>query len=880
MKRLFTFIIDMILTLIILLGALAFGGYWAYKNVSLDTLGVDEQTLGLNELTDWTIEDWTNYVLSAVKDPSQLTLDKLEDEGFDADYFLSLLGVNVSVANKKDLKSFKSMAIPSLFTGDLSSVDLGVIFLFLPKDPDTGLYPIFSEGAREELRKYKLSDLTSSDESGRLGALSLLGSLKIGSVLSKSFTETADGQGGYTYSTSDKGLNLIANVPLSMITDSIGNPDKPFDLGYQVKEGELKHMGEMELKEVVASLGSTDDATYQEKYDSYKIFGSTKFSEIFTYNETTLKYDMQLNSIIDNITMSDALGYQLCTQNEECQVHAQVSDCDGDIYYSNGESAGKQGMEKKLLSNMLSLSVGELNGLDMSVLVDGIYLGSAFGYEIAQAPLDSEYCQIECDNQEDGHVHNYYFVDGEGKFVGDMYNEISNFTFEDALKGEVDVSSVVENTTIGEVMGYKLVEGEWLDKEDNPVSNQTAKDKILLGMYDKTVTGLKTIEFKDLMEGIVLGELLDLKLCTADWETCPVHHEECYEIEPYWFDKDGNKASVINNALADVLVTTLMEDGNAIQNSLKHLYVGDVMSGYVFSNGVWKKQTNNGLVELSEVEKLVAEIKFEEVFDGTLDFEAKVDGLKLSSLIDAGDNKILQFLCGDGTTVAQISTKVDGMTVKDVVDVDNNNVLKLLKDSNVKNLASDLNAILMGEIMGYVKCTGDENCQIHANCQLQEDDRKWFECQNSNHGENGEGSCVFEQLTGITAKLADLSVKEVSEGGFKNLVDDLCLGDVLDEDELNSGLFQFIDLDKDDDGVDEYTKETVPVKEISSRVTSGAAQATYSELKSVGIVNFSASAEEKLDAVFNNNSSSEIDEWRNLNMDELFHAIIELIPHA
>ena len=139
---------------------------------------------------------------------------------------------------------------------------------------------------------------------------------------------------------------------------------------------------------------------------------------------------------------------------------------------------------------------------------------------------------------------------------------------------------------------------------------------------------------------------------------------------------------------------------------------------------------------------------------------------------------------------------------------------------------------------------------------------------------------MFEQLTGITAKLADLSVKEVSEGGFKNLVDDLCLGDVLDEDELNSGLFQFIDLDKDDDGVDEYTKETVPVKEISSRVTSGAAQATYSELKSVGIVNFSASAEEKLDAVFNNNSSSEIDEWRNLNMDELFHAIIELIPHA
>ena len=139
MRRTLAFILGMVFSLVLTLGGIAGGAYWAYKNLTIGTFTPDQEG---NEMSSWTIEDLTAFILGVANDPQSITLKLLEEKGFDIE---TTLGLDFSTANPQDVESLKSLAFASLTseTG-LSEVDMGVLFLFIPKNEDTGKYPIFS----------------------------------------------------------------------------------------------------------------------------------------------------------------------------------------------------------------------------------------------------------------------------------------------------------------------------------------------------------------------------------------------------------------------------------------------------------------------------------------------------------------------------------------------------------------------------------------------------------------------------------------------------------------------------------------------------------------------------------------------------------------
>lgn len=820
MRRSLAFILGFIFAFVLLFGGIAGGAYWAFKNLTLGTLQIGEEE---SEVASWTIEDLTAFIIDVTKDPNSFTLKELEKHGFDLDELLTSMGVDLTTANPKDVESFKSLALASLFSENgLNNVGMGVVFLLLPKDATTGFYPVFSEGARNRLRQFSLGDFVKTDENGNLGAYSILRGMKLGSVLSSNFTETYE-DGNFTYSSEDRGLNLLANVELGLFTDSLEGEQS--DIGYEIKEGYLSHLKYKQLREIIASFGATDDASYQSNYEGLAILGEKTLDEIFVWNETKQWYELDISKIISIGTIGSMMGYEVCTNDENCQVHKDnLSLCDGELY-ENGVISETKGLYRHIVMNLCSVSVFELasGALDLNEMFDGVYLGSAFGYEMGELPTLCEsdcltehthVCDITCTKTHEhdvfcapdcaeSHVHNFYFVDENGVFVGNMYNAISNFAFNDALNGNLDLDSALEGVLIGEVMGYHLTDGVWYDESENLVQRNTIEERVLYQLYGKTIDDLSTIEFEDLVQGIKLGEILQLNKCTGIAGDCPVH-ESCDEEQIYWYNSDGVKTSALNNALADIELDGLMTDSNAIKTSLSTLRVGDLMQGYVLDGGVWKKSVGGSLEELNSLEKVTANISLGEVFDGTFD----------------------------------IKSQIDGVYIKDIVNVNSNKILSLVGECTINELPLKLNSMQVGEIMGY-HLEGDT----------------WYDDENN-------------AVTGINKKLSNLTVESLSNGGFDTLLDGLVLGDVIDN--YSTGSFAVMNTeglsDANDDGV--INAGDCPINDIATRVAEGAKNSSYQELENAGILEFESEVKNGLTSLY------EGDSWKALTINEILTDVI------
>ena len=466
MRRTLAFILGMVFGFVVLFGGIATGAYWAFKNLTLGTLQLAEDG---SDIYSWTIEDLTAFISDVSKDPNSFTLNELEKHGFDVDKILTDMGVDLATANPKDVESFKSLAIASIFNENgIYNVNLGVIFLFMPMDMETGKYPIFSEGARTRLRQYSLGDFLSTDENGNSNAYSILRGMKLGSLLTSTYDETFE-NGEYVYSSEDMGMDLFGNVELGILTDSLeGNSS---DLGYEIKEGYLTNLKDKQLREIISSFGATTEEEYQLNYESNASFGDKTLDEIILWNEKYEWYEFDLSKLINLGTVGDMMGYSVCSKTDSCEIHQNVEDCDG-LLYKDGVISTDSAMKRQLITNLCDTQITELmGGIDFNDLFEGTYLGSAFGYEPGYLPSKCDnncsiehvhttvsYCPAECSeehehsyspyclpNCSEEHEHNFYYFDANGNAVGNMKNTLSNFTLIDALNGKLDIDIALDD---------------------------------------------------------------------------------------------------------------------------------------------------------------------------------------------------------------------------------------------------------------------------------------------------------------------------------------------------------------------------------------------------------------------------------------------------
>ena len=603
-RRMLAFFLGMIFSFVLVVGGIVGGGYWAFKNLSLKDVGVEEDTLG--ELSSLTFEEWASFMVEIKKDPQGLTVKELEKKGLSVDSILKLLKVDPEKVDEKDLNSFRDLAIGALFSGDgMYEVNMGVIFMFLPKDAETGKYPIFSEGARNRLRQYTLGDLLAKD-SQNAGFSSVLRSMKIGSVLSSVYEETIDG-GDYVYTAEDMGLNLLANLEMGVLTDM--SEGTQMDLGYEVKEGYLSSLAGKEIAEIIASFGAKTEDAFKEKYEGLSLVSGVLLGDLFIFDEELDAYALTIDPLFNLLSVGKLMGVTLCTKTESCPVHEDVADCDGELYEGDTVST-KPALEKVLLTNLASLNVVDmLGGLDIAVLLEGMYFGLAMGNSQCN---NTEKCPVH--GTEDCGENAGKWYDGDGHELGKLFGDISSYTMVDALEGHFDIEGILNDCNIGQVFNYYKVGDVWYDNTDQPIGKETVSEKIMYELYDKKISDFSSLEVSDLMKGITLGEFLNL---TYD------------SVNDVWLNSSNEEVSVLYGSIAGLTVTELMNNSNALTDAIGDLYIGDFMEyektadGWLYSDGK----------EVTGLDKAIADIKLSDMLSGNVSIEDSLNGVTIGELL-------------------------------------------------------------------------------------------------------------------------------------------------------------------------------------------------------------------------------------------------------
>ena len=586
-RRFLAFILGMIFGAVILSGTAIGVSYYVYKNVTLSDMGVNKDTTDLGELNDATIEEIIALVVSATNDPASYTFGDLEkNNGFSVEGFLTACGLDVSAMHPDDIESFKKVAPFTLFTENgfekfANTVNMGVIFGLIPKTD--GKYPIFSEGARAQLRSYKLSELIGADANGNLKFVEVVLELPLGSVFSSVYTETYDtATATYAYTTDEGGLlDAVGSLSVNSFM-ALGDAD----IGYQFNEGEFVDLGSTTIGELFG-LEDSGDALMQ-------TISNKTIGDLFVKEGETYTFDVM--ALLNDLEVGTLMGMKKCVSATDCQL--EHSTHQAGWYDASGALIEDTDIAGQLMTNLYDLTVLDLtNGtFDVTGLTEGIYLGKALGLTIGNK---AGYCQADCNDTTAGHKHKYYWVDNAGNYANAMNNALANISINDVMNGNLDIQGVIGDVKIGDFMGMTYCDGTscdlihthqkgWYDANGNIVSGDDIAGELMLSLYDITVNNLisGTFDIAELTKGIYLGKAFGYKIgvkagyCDVNCNDTTAGHKHNY----YWVDNAGVFVGDMNNSLANVGLQDVMNGNLDIQGVLGGIKVGELM-GMTYCDG-------------------------------------------------------------------------------------------------------------------------------------------------------------------------------------------------------------------------------------------------------------------------------------------------------
>ncbi|HBK02249.1 MAG TPA: hypothetical protein DDY77_04380, partial [Clostridiales bacterium] len=155
---------------------------------------------------------------------------------------------------------------------------------------------------------------------------------------------------------------------------------------------------------------------------------------------------------------------------------------------------------------------------------------------------------------------------------------------------------------------------------------------------------------------------------------------------------------------------------------------------------------------------------------------------------------------------------VDSWTITDVLGeeaVSNNNILKIVGNTPIGELASGIDNILVGEIMGYTYTTDSNG------------NRVW---------KDGNG----KEVTGVALAVADFKIGEITGEKLQDKVDELTVD-------------QIIKIDENDESNPMKLLKGVKVKEATSVMKTKLEEATVGQMGDYGVIDLEAAVEKNAD---------------------------------
>lgn len=304
--------------------------------------------------------------------------------------------------------------------------------------------------------------------------------------------------------------------------------------------------------------------------------------------------------------------------------------------------------------------------------------------------------------------------------------KLSELISDDADPMETIMDSLGTNT-LGEIMGYELVDGKWVDEDGEPVDElfQAISGVLLEDLMDSDGENNAIVEaFGD--SGTTLGGLMgyEYKDITPDDG----------EDNPVWATENDEEADALFAALCGVKLYDLMKDGadpsDEIMKALDGTTLGEIMGYELNESGVWVDS------EGEPADALFAAL-------------CTVNLYHLMSPEDAGDPEI--------TTASDV-------------------IMKAFEDSKT----------MLGDIMGYTKEQktdefGNPVYEKNEDGSLKLDDDGepipeyiWYDTDD----ETGES----KEVTGVGAIFAGYLLHEVMDGGLdtEDIMSDLTIAKVYD----------------------------------------------------------------------------------------------------
>ena len=721
------------------IGAIAYAGYYAYANVSVDKLeewGIlsldTSQFLDVSadvSLTAMTIEGLVAEVNALAQMGEKVSVDFLIDR-----YGLMLDDATLALIPE----GIRSIPFSRLFSESglnelLSAVEVSYIYQYIPDG-------VLSEPIKDKLATKTFADVVALD----LGYL--LDDVCVGYLLGVNY-ELVEGEYKVAFADPENPtlFELLAPVELGGLMTTLTQ-------GGDIIQAITADIGDVMVESLVGTLLDLNNFVLP------GLFGDKTIADLIITDEATGTSLVDIGALFNGRTLGQLFGYTAVYEND-----AIVAWTD-----QNGETVVglMRGLASASLDGMLE------QGFDFVSLVSDVYIGDVLQYN----PVYDETGEL------------VDWLDINGESVTGVYKELSGKTISDLTNGGLDVGSLLgEDTTIGELLGYTYdaEADQWTDQNGNLVEGALVSfidltfDELSDG--DRLTEEIKSIKLADVLgykmvEGVWMDgdtRVTGVMLTIADKTVGELNQDLINDItlaEAMGFTKEDDVWMNGDEEVTGILLTLADKKIGELSGEINSLKIGEIM-GYTRddSDGKWY---DDG-VQMTGTMAAFADLTVNELSDNdTVNMQIKSLSIgevlgytKVADVWMDGDSELsgIMEIIADKTVGELNEDVVNDMTVADVMgytlldgkwydgDTEITGIMSSIAGFRIGGLDDEINNIYIGEIMGYTK---------------NENDGMWY---------NGD-----EVVDGIVSVFADLTVVEISDASVvENEIHNLSVADIL-----------------------------------------------------------------------------------------------------
>jgi|GEM_PF-5130206 len=628
-RRIVSFLLGFVMGISAVAGALVGGAYWAYKNISLKKVGLEQD--GFGDVNEITVEEALDLFTKMSENPQNYSIKDFEEKyNFDLEQVLKNFGVELkkeTVDDKANVEALKNVNLAYLLNGKgidmfLDTVSPRVLFNWLPDS-------VLSYGTRARLAQYSLNDLIKTDSvTGNLGIIDALATVKVGGLFPSLYNENYDKNvHSYVYASTDteKGyLELLGNFNIGSLIASF--TDKNTNFLNEFLSGRMTDISQKSIDQLLYELLSSFSKDLAETVSDYaKTFGGKSISDLFIYTEEG-NYKFSPENLLKGIK----LGYIVGLTEKDGQWYDGDKKADGvksliasfsvGSLYDAIQSGKKSGNVTQAVLDNLTYQLG-----DLSV---GTFLAEFMGYE----------------QNEQGK-----WVAPEGKKTLNLLSCLGGISVKGILGGNGTIAENIINTLRKSFEGYRIGDfvSDFVDiqRTENGKWTQNGKEinKLLNGLYETEVNSLIKDKYdlqsvilvlKDAIGEVAVGDIMGYSSENGKWFNGTEEIDKKIALVC-----DVKISNVLDIFLSDFSLTSIVKCVTG------ELTIGDILETYLDFNydestGIYynsqDKETVPALYKLTNVKlwQLVAP------FDKTSSYDlfTVLDQIRLGDFVGQKDN--------------------------------------------------------------------------------------------------------------------------------------------------------------------------------------------------------------------------------------------------